>query len=69
VLAWVIIFKFRDLILPLEGGEMEKDRVYGASIDEKKSEITYYFQGDTFYFCSSECRDKFVEATVSWINP
>jgi len=48
---------------------MEKDRVYGASIDEKKSEITYYFQGDTFYFCSSECRDKFVEATVSWINP
>jgi len=47
---------------------MEKDRVCGASLDEKKSEITYYFQGDTFYFCSSQCRDKFAEATVAGMN-
>ena len=69
MLAWVIIFQLRDLILPLGGGEMEKDRVCGASLDEKESEITYYFQGDTFYFCSSECRDKFAEATLSGLNP
>jgi YHS domain-containing protein len=47
---------------------MEKDRVCGASIDEKKAENTFYFQGDTFYFCSPECRDKFAEATLSGIN-
>ena len=48
---------------------MEKDLVCGAAIEEKKSEITYYFQGNTYYFCSPECRDKFAEATVSGINP
>ncbi len=52
------------------GGEkMEKDPVCGAMIDEKKSRISYYFQGDTYHFCSSECREKFAEATVAGINP
>ncbi len=48
---------------------MEKDIICGRPVDEKKSQITYYFQGDTYYFCSSECKDKFAEATVSGINP
>ncbi len=48
---------------------MEKDLVCGATIDEKKSKDTYYFQGDTYHFCSSECRDKFAEATMSGMNP
>ena len=48
---------------------MKKDFTCGKSIDEKKSKITYYFQGDTYYFCSSECRDKFAEATMSGMNP
>lgn len=47
---------------------MEKDLVCGETIDEKKSEITYYFQGNTYYFCSSECRDKFAEGTMPGIN-
>lgn len=48
---------------------MEKDFICGAPIDEKRSKITYYFQGDTYYFCSSDCRDKFAEATLAGMNP
>jgi len=48
---------------------MEKDSICGTTIDENKSKITYYFQGNTYYFCSQDCRDKFAEATVSGINP
>lgn len=47
---------------------MEKDRICGKSVDERKSKNTYYFQGDTFYFCSSECRNKFAGATMSGMN-
>jgi len=48
---------------------MEMDSICGTTIDEKKSKIIYYFQGNTYYFCSSQCRDKFAEATMSGINP
>ncbi len=47
---------------------MKKDLVCGTNIDDNKSKITYYFQGDTYYFCSSQCRDKFAESTMSGIN-
>jgi len=48
---------------------MKKDLVCGNNFDEKKSKNTYYFQGDTYYFCSSACREKFAEATMSGMNP
>ncbi len=48
---------------------MEKDFICGKTIDDKKSNITYYFQGDTYYFCSPDCRDKFAEATMGGMNP
>jgi YHS domain-containing protein len=51
------------------GAKMEKDIICGTPIDEKKSKITYYFQGNTYYFCSSDCRKQFAEATMSGINP
>jgi YHS domain-containing protein len=54
----------------VEGGaKMKKDFICGTIIDESKSKDTYYFQGDTYYFCSSECKNKFAEATMSGINP
>ncbi len=48
---------------------MEKDPVCGMNIDNRKSEIIYYFQGDIYHFCSRDCRDKFAEATMSGMNP
>jgi YHS domain-containing protein len=48
---------------------MEKDCVCGTAVDENRSRMSYYFQGNTYYFCSSQCRDKFAEATMSGINP
>jgi len=48
---------------------MKKDFICGTTIDENTSKDTYYFQGDTYYFCSSGCRDKFAEATMSGMNP
>ncbi len=51
------------------GRDMEKDFICGANIDDNNSKITYYFQGDTYYFCSSRCRDEFAEATMGGINP
>jgi YHS domain-containing protein len=48
---------------------MEKDLICRTTIDEEKSKNTYYFQGVTYYFCSSKCRDEFAEATMGGMNP
>ena len=47
---------------------MVKDRICGMKIDEKKAKVSYDFQGFTYYFCSSACRDKFAEATLAGMN-
>jgi Cu+-exporting ATPase len=47
---------------------MVKDLYCGMDIDEKKAKASYDFQGFTYYFCSSVCRDKFAEATLAGIN-
>jgi len=44
------------------------DPFCGASFDQEKAAASYYFQGFTYYFCSSGCRDKFAEATLAGIN-
>ena len=41
----------------------------GAEIDEKKAKMSYDFLGETYYFCSPACRDKFAQATLAGINP
>ncbi len=48
---------------------MAKDLNCGMDIDEQKAGARYDFQGSTYFFCSSECRDKFAEATLAGINP
>jgi len=47
---------------------MAKDLVCGSSIDEKKAGASYSFQGQTYYFCGAECKDKFAETPDQFIN-
>jgi YHS domain-containing protein len=47
---------------------MAKDQICGAFVNEQKAGATYDFQGNIYYFCSSECKDKFAEATLAGIN-
>jgi Cu+-exporting ATPase len=64
-------------MLPERVGIMARDFVCGvatdpfcgASFDQEKAATSYDFQGVTYYFCSSACRDKFAEATLAGINP
>ncbi len=44
------------------------DPFCGASFDQDRAGASYDFQGFTYYFCSSACRDKFAEATLAGIN-
>ena len=43
---------------PSSGGELKKDPVCGTFISTATA-FQKYSQGQTFYFCSTECRDKF----------
>jgi YHS domain-containing protein len=48
--------------------EMVKDLVCGMDIDHERAGATYYYNGHIYYFCSSECRDRFASATLPEIN-
>ena len=43
----------------IAGGELKKDPVCGTYISTSLA-ITRTIKGDVVYFCSKECRDKFV---------
>ena len=43
---------------PSPGGELKKDPVCGTFISTATA-FQKYSQGQTYYFCSTECRDKF----------
>jgi YHS domain-containing protein len=38
---------------------MAKDPVCGMTVDENRAPARSTYQGQTFYFCSQECKDKF----------
>jgi YHS domain-containing protein len=38
---------------------MQKDPVCGMKVDEKKTKFMSEYEGRTFYFCSSKCKDTF----------
>ena len=40
---------------------MTKDPVCGMQVDEKQAKATAEHKGQAFYFCSSECREKFAQ--------
>ena len=43
---------------PSSGGELKKDPVCGTFISTATA-FQKFSQGQTYYFCSTECRDKF----------
>ncbi len=47
---------------------MAKDFVCGMEIDEKKAGATYDFEGKTYYFCESACKDRFAESPQNYIR-
>lgn len=38
-----------------------RDYVCGMEIDEKNAAATYQYKGQTYYFCSVACKNKFAE--------
>lgn len=44
---------------PSAGGELKKDPVCGTYVSTSLG-LTRKLKGETVYFCSKECRDKFV---------
>ncbi|MEN6373067.1 MAG: YHS domain-containing protein [Armatimonadota bacterium] len=46
---------------------MPIDPVCGMQIDEEEA-LTASYQGQTYYFCSEECRDEFREAPEEYVG-
>jgi YHS domain-containing protein len=47
---------------------MAKDFVCGMELDEKKAGASYDFEGNTYYFCASACKDRFVDSPEQYIR-
>ncbi len=47
---------------------MEKDRVCGMEIDEKKSGNRFDYKGKTYHFCSEQCRDEFKKSPEKFLK-
>jgi Cu+-exporting ATPase len=45
------------------------DPVCGMSVSADEAEATAQHAGETYYFCSIGCRDKFVAAPTRWLQP
>ena len=43
-------------------GDQAKDPVCGMAVDREKSTAASAYRGQTYYFCSTVCRDKFEQA-------
>lgn len=53
----------------MKGGErMEKDFVCGMEIDKGKAEARFDYQGKTYYFCTSKCKDEFAQSPDSFLK-
>lgn len=63
-----------DRVLWLEDGQfkemqkMEIDPVCGMSIEREKAAATLEFDGATFYFCASGCRNEFAQRPEKFLN-
>lgn len=38
---------------------MTRDHVCDMDVDERTAAAQYEYEGDTYYFCSQKCKDKF----------
>lgn len=44
------------------------DPVCGMTVEKTKAPATTEYKGSTFYFCSSECKGKFVKDPARYIK-
>jgi len=47
---------------------MATDPVCGATVHEKIASAGYAYQGHIYYFCGSDCKDKFAETPEEYIK-
>jgi Cu+-exporting ATPase len=47
---------------------MSKDIVCGMEVSDKDSEYRSQYEGQTFYFCSNECKTKFDESPEDFMT-
>jgi Cu+-exporting ATPase len=47
---------------------MKKDPVCGMKVDERQAAATAEHKGETFYFCSQDCKSKFEQDPQRYIR-
>jgi len=47
---------------------MTKDLVCGMGVDEKKAKWKSSYKGETYYFCSSSCKQKFEVSPEKYVK-
>ena len=51
-----------------EDGKMAIDPVCGMEVDENSAKDRSSFEGKTYFFCSTDCREEFDEAPEEYIG-
>ena len=52
----------------MQGGEtVTTDPVCGARVDEDQVEVKAEYDGQTYYFCSEECKQKFLREPTKYL--
>src|ERR1700682_2848892 len=55
--------------LPILGtGVREKDPVCGMTVDPNKAVVKQEFQGNTYYFCSERCAERFAKEPDKFLS-
>jgi len=47
---------------------MTRDHVCDMDVDERTAAATYEYEDDTYYFCSQQCKDKFVTDPERYVS-
>ena len=47
---------------------MTRDHVCDMDVDERTAPFQLEYEGDTYYFCSERCKDKFADDPESYVS-
>ena len=47
---------------------MERDPVCGMQVDPRNAAATMEYQSQTYYFCSEDCRQKFMQNPAQYVG-
>jgi P-type Cu+ transporter len=47
---------------------MTRDHVCHMEVDERTAPAKYDYEGDTYYFCSERCKEKFAGDPESYVS-